>query len=45
MLYLISRRSPSVPEASFLLIIEDAINGIDSTVAVTSRRAYISSNL
>ena len=34
-----SRINALVPSAIFLLIIEDAINGIDSTVAVTSRSA------
>ena len=37
-----SRRAParSVPSATFFDMIELAINGIDSTVEVTSRRAY-----
>ena len=35
-----SRINALVPSAIFLLIIDDAINGIASTVAVTSRRAY-----
>ena len=38
---LISNTSFLAPRAIFLLIIEEAIRGIDSTVAVTSLRAYI----
>jgi hypothetical protein len=34
-----SRTSASAPSAIFLLMIELAISGIDSTVAVTSRSA------
>ena len=34
-----SRTSADVPSAIFLLIIDDAISGIASTVAVTSRSA------
>ena len=34
-----SNTSASMPSASFLLMIDDEIRGIDSTVAVTSRRA------
>ena len=37
---LTSRTSASVPSAIFLLIIDDAMSGIASTVAVTSRNAY-----
>ncbi len=37
---LTSRTRPPVPSAIFLLMIELAINGIDSTVAVTSRKEY-----
>ena len=36
---LTSSRMQSEPAASFLLMIEDAISGIESTVAVTSRSA------
>ena len=36
---LTSSTSAAVPSASFLLMIEEAISGIDSTVPVTSRRA------
>ena len=36
---LTSSTRPSMPSASFLLIIDAVISGIDSTVAVTSRRA------
>ncbi len=36
---LTSRTSAPVPSAIFLLMMELAINGIDSTVPVTSRRA------
>ncbi len=35
-----SRTSPDAPSAIFLLMIELAISGIDSTVEVTSRSAY-----
>ncbi len=35
-----SSTSAGVPSAIFLLMIEDAISGIDSTVPVTSRSAY-----
>jgi hypothetical protein len=35
-----SRTSALVPSAIFLLMIDDAISGIASTVAVTSRSAY-----
>ena len=38
---LTSRTKPLLQTASFLDIIEAAINGIESTVAVTSRKAYI----
>ena len=34
-----SSTRPSIPSASFLDMIEAAIRGIDSTVAVASRRA------
>ena len=37
---LTSNTIESAPLANFLDIIEDAINGIESTVAVTSRKAY-----
>ena len=37
---LTSKTIASAPAAIFLLIIEEAIKGIDSTVPVTSRRAY-----
>ena len=37
---LTSRTSAPVPSAIFLDMIELAISGIDSTVPVTSRRAY-----
>ena len=37
---LTSRTNAEVPSAIFLDIIEDAISGIASTVAVTSRKAY-----
>ena len=37
---LTSSKIQSLPEASFLDITEDAIKGIDSTVPVTSRKAY-----
>ena len=36
---LTSSTSPSIPSASFFDMIEAEINGIDSTVAVASRRA------
>ncbi len=36
---LTSRTSAEVPSAIFLLMIDEAINGIASTVAVTSRKA------
>ena len=39
--HLTSKTIASAPEASFLLIILLAIKGIQSTVAVTSLRAYI----
>gem|GEM_PF-3303767 len=35
-----SMTSPSIPSASFFDMIDDAISGSDSTVAVTSRSAY-----
>ena len=38
--YLTSKRIQSQPLANFLLMIEEAINGIESTVAVTSLNAY-----
>ena len=34
-----SRTSPSMPSASFFDMIDDAISGMHSTVAVTSRSA------
>ena len=39
--YLTSNNIASLPAASFFDMIEDAINGIQETVAVTSRKAYI----
>ena len=40
---LISNTRASVPLASFLLMMDDAINGIDSTVPVTSKYLNIKS--
>ena len=37
---LTSRRIACAPEANFLLITEDAMSGMLSTVPVTSRKAY-----
>ena len=37
---LTSSTRPSIPSASFLDMIDAAISGIDSTVAVASRKAY-----
>ena len=39
--YFTSNTKASIPSANFLLMMLPAINGIDSTVAVTSRKAYI----